>query len=100
MKRAAGINEARSILTTWFGVEAADCDELLRTWSEQTQAPAGKLAAVLIHEIWEGEPTVEDRVLVRFLEERLRRLPVDAANSPAGERRDDGEAVHALTPHR
>ena len=47
MKRAAGINEARSILTTWFGVEAADCDELLRTWSEQTQAPVGKLPAVL-----------------------------------------------------
>jgi len=81
MKRAADINEARSILTTWFGVEAADCDELLCTWSEQTQAPVGKLAAVLIHEIWEGEPTVEDRVLVRFLEERLRRLPADEAAS-------------------
>lgn len=75
MKGASCIAEARRVLSESFGVIPSDCDRVLRAWSEQTNAPLAKVADVLIHQIWNGEETSQDRVLVRSLEQCIRQLP-------------------------
>jgi hypothetical protein len=65
------------MLSETFGVEASECDRVLRSWSQQTNTPLPHLADVLINQIWHGHAISEDRALVRFLENRLRQLPAD-----------------------
>ncbi|MEU4192374.1 hypothetical protein AB0E69_10765 [Kribbella sp. NPDC026611] len=79
MQQATCVKEARLMLTTSFGLDAVACDELLRTWSTEAHTPVGKIADVLVHQIWEGDQPTQDRALVRFLETRLRNLPHERA---------------------
>jgi hypothetical protein len=74
MKQAC-IAEAVGVLMECFGVEAAEAESILRSWSAHHDTSVTTIAHVLVHQIWLGDEHPEDRTLTRAVEECLRRLP-------------------------
>ncbi|WP_460662840.1 ANTAR domain-containing protein [Kribbella swartbergensis] len=78
MKRGVCIEEAVGVLMECFGIEAAEANAILKSWSADQKTPVTTIAHVLVHQIWRGDERTEDRELTRALEESLRQLPKSA----------------------
>jgi hypothetical protein len=85
MNRGVCIEEAVGVLMECFGVDAAEANAILKSWSAEQQTPITTIAHVLVHQIWRGDERTEDRELTRALEERLRQLPTSPLQ-PADQR--------------
>jgi hypothetical protein len=70
------IERAKGVLMLRYGIDADVADMVLASWSRQCGVPSAGLAGLLLRAVCQGAPVgPAERDLVRWLEERLRRIP-------------------------
>lgn len=78
------IEQAKGVLMLHYGIDSVQAFAVMVRWSRASRTPVQTIADVLLHGICEGNPRtqVQQRPLIRWLEEQLHHGDPDLARVP------------------